>query len=226
MDQQLLHILLFFAVATVAGIVIFFFRAMRLRRTFFRGLRKDRQYMENGISYLEQIHSIYLRFIEKTTFDLKELSFLDTEKRRKADEATIDEMKEKVEVLKKKITDLNELTAELKASIIESSKEMDMLRTQEKELRNKTSSMKVELDQVMTKLEQLLVDFSSSQEVVQTLNRIKEEILSCQEKIYWYQEKITEINMNYMQLKRVYDALDIEYNQLYEKRNLEDAAQK
>ena len=219
MYQQLHHILLFFAVTTVVGIAIFLVRALYLRKVFFSGTGSDRKHMEDGITYLERIHAIFLRYTDKNLFDLKELSFLETKKRRENDEASITEAREKVEALKKKIADLDSLTEELKASLIESSKEMDMLRTQERELRDKSETMKVELEQVMTKLEQLLKDFSSSQEVVQTLNKIKEEILTCQEKMYWYQEKISEINMNYMQLKRVYDALDIEYNQLYEKRN-------
>lgn len=222
MDQQLLLILLFFIICNVVGIIVFLFRALYLKKLFLHGSKNDRKYLEQGIRYLEQILAVFLAYVEKSKFDAKETAFLDLKKKKEATDAESEEIKEKVADLKEKITDLDNLTAELKASFIESSKEMDMLRTQEKELRSKTEAMKQELDQVMSKIEQLMIDFSSSQEIVQTLNKVKADILSSQEKIYWYQEKITEINMNYMQLKRVYDALDIEYNQLYEKRNQEE----
>ena len=49
------------------------------------------------------------------------------------------------------------------------------------------------------------------------INAAKTETIESQKKIQFYEQEIAVVNKKYMELKRAYDALDIEYAQLYEK---------
>ncbi|MDR2337542.1 MAG: hypothetical protein LBE20_02705 [Deltaproteobacteria bacterium] len=219
MEEQLFFIFIFFIICIILGTVLLLFRAMRLRKIFISGSEADKIYLEQGLFYLEKVYNILLSYLEKGQFDTKEGEFFELKKTKEFAERNYLELKENVEMVKQKIADLDAITSELRTTMLESSQEMDMLRTQENSLRAKTSELKLELDRVLKKCDQLMIDFSSSQDLVQALQKIKAEVLESQDKIFWYQEKITEINLNYMQLKRVYDALDIEYTQLYERSN-------
>lgn len=56
---------------------------------------------------------------------------------------------------------------------------------------------------------------------VTQLNKTRNEMIQVEKSIAYYEEEIAKINQQYVGLKRAYDALDIEYAQLYEKRQLE-----
>ena len=58
----------------------------------------------------------------------------------------------------------------------------------------------------------------SNAKAVEQLNKSKTELVEVEKNISFYEIEITKINKQYVTLKRAYDALDIEYAQLYEKR--------
>ncbi|MCC6932520.1 MAG: hypothetical protein IT292_04610 [Deltaproteobacteria bacterium] len=120
---------------------------------------------------------------------------------------------------RQRASELEEISRELEASALEASKELEILKKQELDLGKQTEKIKVELDDSLEELDRLLEQLSHSQAAVQTLNKTKTELIESQEKVIWYQERITEVNQQYAQLKKAYDALDIEYAQLYEKQN-------
>lgn len=120
---------------------------------------------------------------------------------------------------KERVGELEEVSRELEASALEASRELETLKKQELELGSQTEKIKVELDHSLSELDRLLEQLSHSQAAVHALNKTKTELLESQEKVIWYQERISEINIQYAQLKKAYDALDIEYAQLYEKQN-------
>lgn len=128
--------------------------------------------------------------------------------------------KAEIDNLLVRVRELDEVQQELEASSLESAHELDMLKTQERSLAQKSSELKEELEKSLQQLDKLLDELANSQEAVEKLAKTKTELLAAQEKIAWYEQKITEINENYMELKKAYDALDIEYAQLYEKQQM------
>ena len=56
-------------------------------------------------------------------------------------------------------------------------------------------------------------------EAVSKLKKAQEELKLPGEQVEWYTNEISIVNHKYIELKRAYDALDIEYAQLYEKQN-------
>ncbi len=116
--------------------------------------------------------------------------------------------------------ELDEVQQELENSSLEAEKELEMLRSQERELAEASEKLREELDKALVQLDKLLDELAHSQVAVERLAQSKQEMLESQEKIAWYEEQIVDTNANYMELKKAYDALDIEYAQLYEKQNM------
>lgn len=125
-----------------------------------------------------------------------------------------------LEAVDVRLRELEEIERELENSGIEAAKELEMLRIQEHEIGEKNAQLKVQLESAFFQLDLLLAQLSHSQQTVESLNKLKTEILESQEKNEYYEEQISAINHTYMELKRAYDALDIEYAQLYEKQSI------
>ena len=86
-------------------------------------------------------------------------------------------------------------------------------------MREETERLRQRVNNSVEMLEQLLVELSSSQSAVEKLTNAKTELLNTESKIDYYAEGISQLNSQYIELKKGYDALDIEYAQLYERQN-------
>ena len=116
-----------------------------------------------------------------------------------------------------RLRELEELNRELEVSAMSVVKELEMLRSQEKNIASKTASLKAELEQSADQLDMLLDVMSHSAAAVEQLNATKREIVNVEQQTSMMEQEIAEINEKYIGLKKAYDALDIEYAQLYER---------
>ena len=82
-----------------------------------------------------------------------------------------------------------------------------------------SASLQAQIDSALVQIDRLIQELSSSQEAVQRLATTKNDLLSAQQKVQYYTAEISALNKKYIDLKRAYDALDIEYAQLYEKQS-------
>jgi chromosome segregation ATPase len=124
-----------------------------------------------------------------------------------------------LEAVDLRLRELEEIQRELEASSLEASRELEMLRMQEKEFEQKNAKLRANLESIFMQLDQLMNSLSSSQEAVDKLLSAKNDLIQTQDKIQYYEDNISLLNKKYMDLKRAYDALDIEYAQLYEKQS-------
>lgn len=118
-----------------------------------------------------------------------------------------------------RLREIEELEREMESNSIEAQRELELLRDQEKAMREETERLRQRVNSSVEMLEQLLVELSSSQSAVDKLTNAKTELLNTESKIDYYSEGISQLNSQYMELKKGYDALDIEYAQLYERQN-------
>ncbi len=130
------------------------------------------------------------------------------------------------DALETRLREMEEVERELEASYVEAEREVDMLRTQEKELQEKRAEVKKHLSDSTVALELILEQVDSIVASNDHIVLTKKQLGTLQEKIEWYSEQIGILNRQYMDLKRAYDSLDIEYAQLYEKQNEIDNANK
>ncbi len=118
-----------------------------------------------------------------------------------------------------RLRELDEIEKELEISNYEAAKELAELRAEEEKIAERNLKMRQELNDSLGKLDRLLVELQHSKEAVERLNHTKSELIAVEEKIDWFEREITEVNGKYAMMKNSYDALDIEYAQLYEKQS-------
>lgn len=122
-------------------------------------------------------------------------------------------------IVESRLREIEELEREMENNSIEAQRELELLRDQEKTMREETERLRQRVNNSVEMLEQLLVELSSSQSAVEKLTSAKTELLNTESKIDYYSEGISQLNSQYIELKKGYDALDIEYAQLYERQN-------
>ncbi len=122
-----------------------------------------------------------------------------------------------LEAVDTRLRELEELKRELEMSGLDAVRELELLRAQERDIANQNEVLKNQLDSALDQLDMLLDMLATSAEAVSRLNGAKAELVEAEKKSNWYQEQIMSLNHKYIALKKAYDALDIEYAQLYEK---------
>jgi predicted nuclease with TOPRIM domain len=102
---------------------------------------------------------------------------------------------------------------------MEAAQELEALRLQEREIGRKTEKLKNQVEKVQGKLDMLIEELENSHSAVERLTATKKDLIATQEQIEYYESETATLNQSLIQLKRSYDALDIEYAQLYERQN-------
>lgn len=144
---------------------------------------------------------------------------VELEERLRAEQGRLTITQAEVEAVDSRLRELEEVERELEASSIEAAKEVEMLRSQSRDIENRNEALKQQLKLSFDQIDILLGQLGSSQAAKDQLNEMKTAMVDTQERIEYYTEQIQDINERYGKLKSAYDALDIEYAQLYEKHN-------
>jgi chromosome segregation ATPase len=116
-----------------------------------------------------------------------------------------------------RLNELDEIERELDASEAESREELNVLKNRESELRLRNEDLKDEINSSLSMLEKLRGEVAMTEEQRKLLDSAQEDLSFAQEQIDELLDQIVKGNDHYHRLKRRYDALDIEYAQLYEK---------
>ena len=124
-----------------------------------------------------------------------------------------------LEAVETRLRELEEIERELENSSLETSQELEMLRSQQREIEVRNQSLRQELEGSLFQLNLLLDQLAGSAESVTKLNVAKAELTNGEQRVKQIEEQIANVNLQYAALKRAYDALDIEYAQLYEKQS-------
>lgn len=129
-----------------------------------------------------------------------------------------------LDALETRLREMEEIERELQASAVEFTREVDMLKTQESGLAERAQDLRKQLDRSLGELDRLLVQIGDSVVAKEKITEAKTQVLQIQDKVEWYRQEFANVNVKYLSLKKAYDALDIEYAQLYEKQNELEAA--
>ncbi len=122
-----------------------------------------------------------------------------------------------VDLSEKRLRELAEMEREIQNSRIDLEQELEALKTKESQLRDKNDKLKNEITDSMQHAEELIWEIELSSQIVEQVKFVKSHLLSTEEKIERLLIQIEEANKQFGNMKIRYDALDIEYAQLYEK---------
>jgi chromosome segregation ATPase len=125
--------------------------------------------------------------------------------------------KNEVDLVEKRLRELQEMEREIKASQLDLEQELSALKTKESTLRDKNDKLKTEIADSMKIVEELIWEIELSSQVIEQVKTVKTQLVGTEDKIEKLLIQIEEANRQYGNLKTRYDALDIEYAQLYEK---------
>ncbi len=130
-----------------------------------------------------------------------------------------------LETVETRLRELEEIERELEASSLELQEELNSLKEKEGQLRSKNDKLKTDIQESIKHIDELMGEIELSAQVIEQVKLMKTQLLATEDKTEKLLVQIEEVNGHYVDLKRRYDALDIEYAQLYEKFSaLENAA--
>ncbi|MEZ4754378.1 MAG: hypothetical protein R3A13_08740 [Bdellovibrionota bacterium] len=135
----------------------------------------------------------------------------------KAERGRITITQAELETVETRLRELDEIERELEASALETKEELNILQKKEKDLGSKNEKLKQEIALSKEKLTELMSEIQVSTEIDEQIQMAQAELLQTEQKIDTLLLEIEGGNEQYFILKRRYDALDIEYAQLYEK---------
>ncbi len=128
--------------------------------------------------------------------------------------ATITEAE--LHALEARLRELEEVSRELEASQTETREELKILRRKEDDLRTKNESLRDRISDSLAKMDNLIAEIELTAKMQEQVSQMKSELLRSEERIQTILNQIQDTNQQYFNLKRRYDALDVEYAQLYQ----------
>lgn len=118
-----------------------------------------------------------------------------------------------------RLRELEELGRELAASDLDIAREVEMLKQQQSELKQEADAVRDRVNSSISAIDSLLIELADREIAVERLNAARADLAQTHGQIEYYESEIARVNEKYLELKRAYDALDIEYAQLYERQN-------
>jgi len=124
-----------------------------------------------------------------------------------------------LDAVRHRLNDLVETDKEIKSSLEAADKEYAILKSQEEEIKLQNSKLEEGLSSIISKIDELTSELKGSEELAKGFLKAKEDLQAVEGQFKWYESEIVQLNEKYIDLKKAYDALDIEYAQLYERQN-------
>jgi chromosome segregation ATPase len=135
----------------------------------------------------------------------------------KAERGRVTITQAELETIEVRLRELDEIARELDASMTETKEEMKILKRKEGELASKNESLRGQISDSTTKMDAIISEIELSAQMQEQVVSLKAELAQAEVQIENLMGEIQKGNDQYFILKKRYDALDIEYAQLYEK---------
>jgi chromosome segregation ATPase len=137
----------------------------------------------------------------------------------KAERGRVTIAQAELDMIEVRLRELEEIHRELEASTTETKEELRILQRKEDELKAKNDNLRVQIAETNSKMEVLLSEIEVSAQMQEQVVNLKAELLRSEEQVQTLLNEIQKGNEQYLILKRRYDALDVEYAQLYQQFN-------
>ena len=168
-------------------------------------------------SLKEKLETLYGSMVEMPSLIERAKELRAAQESLKAERGRITITQAELETIETRLRELEEIERELEASGIETKEELNILNKKQKDLTARNDALKSQIAASIQQLDQLLGQIEVSAQVQDQIQNMKGELLNTEQKITDLLTQIEMGNEQYFILKQRYDALDIEYAQLYEK---------
>ena len=209
-----------------AGLVIGFMyfgiakRRLDVRRTL-DGLKKQ---LDDKKQLLTKVEGLYAQMVDVSELKKAGRDLKNARETLKTERGRITITQAELETVEGRLRELEEISRELEASGLETKEEVNILKKKERELTHKNQTLKEEIATSVAQINQLMAKLEMTVQVQEQVEGMKADLIRTQERIDTLLLEIEQGNEQYFILKRRYDALDIEYAQLFEKFSEAEAA--
>jgi chromosome segregation ATPase len=166
---------------------------------------------------LEDIKAAYEKLVPVVAIRTALRELATQQENLRAEKGRITITQAELETVDTRLRELEEVERELEASGLETKEEINILKKKENELIAKNKALKDQIDASIQVMDTVMSEIEFSQEVQEKVTACKTELLQVEQNIATLILQIEQGNEQYFVLKRRYDALDIEYAQLFEK---------
>ena len=167
--------------------------------------------------YVERFEALYAQMVDIVSLRQRAKELRAIEESLKAERGRITITQAELETVETRLRELEEIERELEASGIETKEELNILQKKHADLAQKNSTLKNQIAESVKQIDALFSEIEVSAQIKEQVQNMKTELLQTEQKIDELLLQIEQCNDQYFILKRRYDALDIEYAQLYEK---------
>jgi len=207
--------------AVCAGLL---FSVNARRRGLLRGnLQAFEEELEKKSKIKKQIEELYSRMVDIGSVHKIIVDIRSNQEALKAERGRIMITQAELETVESRLRELEEIERELEASGMETKQELTLLKKKHDELNGRNENLKEQINASMQQIDELKTEIQSNARLAEQVNRMKIQIVNTEEKISVLLLQIEQGNDQYFTFKKRYDALDIEYAQLYEKFSEADA---
>jgi len=137
----------------------------------------------------------------------------------KAERGRVTIAEAELDMIEVRLRELEETHRELDASRTETKEELRILERKEGELRLKNDQLRTQISEANVKIETIMREIELSAQMHEEVVNLQADLLRSEEQVETLLNEIQRGNEQYFILKRRYDALDVEYAQLYQQFN-------
>lgn len=213
-------LILIIGVLEVAGIGFFILNKF--------GKQKGEESSQDSLAKIEQLVTVNNELAQRSEgaanslvdiaeIRLKVKALLTARESQKAERGRITITQAELETIENRLRELDEISRELEASALETKEELKILDRKQRDLNNKNEVLKQEIADSFQRMEEIFTKVELSAQVQEQVDRMKSELVRSEQQIVELMNNIQSGNDQYFSMKKRYDALDIEYAQLYEK---------
>ena len=134
----------------------------------------------------------------------------------KAERGRVIIIQAELESVEVRLRELDEVNRELEASALETKEELKIFQKRESELKTTNDDLRVQIADSTTKMEALMSEIEMSVQMQEQVKIMRADLLKSEEQVETLMNEIQKGNEQYFVFKRRYDALDVEYAQLYQ----------
>lgn len=163
-----------------------------------------------------KVESIRVELAGEEEFSACAKKFLGARESLKAERGRVTITQAELESVEGRLRELEEISRELEASTMETKEELKILKRKELDLKEKNDGLRTQIAESTEKMDALMAEIEMTAQMQERVSVMKSELLRAEEQIQTLLNEILISNEQYFNLKRRYDALDVEYAQLYQ----------
>jgi chromosome segregation ATPase len=206
-------------VALVQSLILaafLFYRAYHANDALVKTFENLRDELDQKRSLCARLDALRSNLSDEDQFRRVAAEFLNVRETLKAEHGRATIVTAELNALERRLRELEEVGRELEASQTETKEELKILLRKEDDLRSKNESLRTRIADSLAKMDNLIAEIELTAKMQDQVSQMKSELLRSEERIQTILNQIQETNQQYFNLKRRYDALDVEYAQLYQ----------